>query len=90
MQDLFSPKQGDIFDAMKPANALASALLDNRFWFIQHETDTDDETGEPLTWSNDDGWGTGAATIFTETEKRAPGHIPLGGVWKPACRPMKV
>jgi hypothetical protein len=49
-------------------------------WIIASKTERDDETGERLTWSNENGWTLGETTIFTD-EEQSDGDLPMGGYW---------
>ena len=63
----------------------AAAMADlrdlNRVWIIEHETERDDETGRPLTWSDVNGWGLDEATTFDATARYRAAYLPLGGRW---------
>jgi hypothetical protein len=57
----------------------------NRYWRIR---ETGDPSGEPLYWSNADGWtAEDAADTFTDAD-RATLRLPLGGTWETAGDPF--
>jgi hypothetical protein len=59
-------------------------LLPDSFYVIEAITERDDETGEPLFWSNQMGWvSLPDATLFTEAERNRL-NLPIGGTWQPA------
>lgn len=50
-----------------------------RYFVICSLTEKDEATGEPLFWSNEDGWVCLAtATVFTEAERERNPDLPLG------------
>lgn len=49
-------------------------------WIIEHKIERDDETGKPLAWSNNCGWGSGDFDTFTDKE-RASLILPVDGEW---------
>lgn len=50
-------------------------------WLIRSETERDDDSGEPLYWSNTDGWvSRETATVFTEEESKQ--DVRLVGEWR--------
>lgn len=52
-----------------------------RCWYIIGPNERDPETGEPLYWSNVDGWvGVESANRFCERERWSL-NLPIGGKW---------
>jgi hypothetical protein len=57
-------------------------IEENEGYVVISTTEKDDETDEPLYWSNDDGWvDLGSATRFSSEEKKKL-DLPIGGKWK--------
>lgn len=57
--------------------------MGNKLWRIRAAIETDCTTGEPLYWSNQDGWTVReAATVFSD-EERSTFRLAIGGVWEP-------
>ena len=60
----------------------------NMGWIIKHaepfpsiDPSIEGDDYETLYWSNEDGWGLGNPTIFTDEEKETL-NLPMGGVWE--------
>ena len=52
-------------------------------WRIKSAVEKDDESGEPLYWSNEDGWvSQGTETVFTDESKSEIQYLPLHGEWE--------
>ena len=50
-------------------------------WIIEHETERDEETGDPLVWSSVLGWvGDDDFDTFTD-EERDKLSLPMNGSW---------
>jgi hypothetical protein len=50
-------------------------------WIIESTVDKD-EDGLPLTWSNDQGWGSGYGNYDTFTDEEVQIYdLPVNGIW---------
>ena len=56
----------------------------NKRMYIRSTIETDDETGEPLFWSNDQGWvdfASASPHVFVSPREFAECSLPIGGEW---------
>ena len=50
-------------------------------WIIRHRTELAQESGEPLYWSNTDGWTLQAQADTFSNEEQGYLRLPIDGVW---------